>query len=312
MQDVENLVQCPLSLNESRLITCVKVPCLRIACILPCSSALLCVLCALSLHWKARLSFLALQLDAHIEGWNSKFGPGLHQCFMQYLFNAKYIHKLLLKVHTSPSPPPPTNTLKNWDQFPWLTEHFTFPHRGTSSAGEAEPTLPLVTHPLEGEQWWFESQTHLPFPQREQWTRSEFLSGFCRAFNILHPAAFWRKAAASTGLHADLNLGAQSDLACPQGRQGSVWGTLDEWGQGLSCTMPFQRAQKRSCCCKGKMMPETPFPSWWTMNKDLEGPIWKQLDWNLNTNCLPKNLQENYRSENFTCPSAVSYLLNET
>lgn len=48
-----------------------------------------------------------LQLDAHIEGWKSKFGPGLHQCFMQYLFNAKYIHKLLLKLHASPSPPPP-------------------------------------------------------------------------------------------------------------------------------------------------------------------------------------------------------------
>lgn len=176
---------------------------------------------------------------------------------MQYLFRVKCIHKLWLKEQSSPSTPNCFSqelcllSMTHW------TFHFSMQWNKFSRWSRAYPALGYTPFGRWAMVVWILSRKEI------NESCSPLLGGCCRAFNIFHSAAFWRKAAASTRLHVDPNLGAQSDLACPQSRQGSVWGDLDKWGQGLSCALPSQWAQKWSCCCKWEVMPETPLPSWW-------------------------------------------------
>lgn len=99
-----------------------------------------------------------------------------------------------------------------------------------------------------------------PFLQREELNPVAHLVLAAERSTFSIQLHFKGKQQASTVLHMGPNLGAQSDLACPQSRQGSAWGDLDKWGQGLSCVLSSQHAQKWSCCKTEEVMPETPLP----------------------------------------------------
>lgn len=103
-------------------------------------------------------------------------------------------------------------------------------------------TLWCVTTLQEVSKWWFES-----FPTKRRTSP---------VTHLLVAAA--EHSTFPTQLHFEgeqqllLNptLGAQSDPVCPPGSQGRAWRGLDQWGQALNCTLPPQRAQQWSCCCK--------------------------------------------------------------